>query len=126
LCSSLILQNSDFYCNRAQIYLAEDTRLDRPVALKFLHPHAIGDPTAKEHLIREAKAASALDHFNICSIYEIDETAPGQMLIAMAYYEGESLRDKIYRGPLSVDEALDITIQIARGLEKAHSKEISR
>jgi serine/threonine protein kinase/dienelactone hydrolase len=107
-----------------EVYFAEDTKLDRPVALKFLHPQVIGDPTAKERFIREAKAASALDHINICSIYEIDESDTGQMFLAMAYCSGQSLNDKIDLGSLSFEEALDITIQIARGLEKAHAKDI--
>jgi serine/threonine protein kinase/Tfp pilus assembly protein PilF len=106
------------------VYKAQDTRLDRFVALKFLPPHLSQAEEEKKRFIHEAKAASALDHPNICSIYEIDETADGQMFIAMACYEGESLKDKIDRGPLQVEEALNITIQIARGLEKAHAKGI--
>jgi serine/threonine-protein kinase len=72
----------------------------------------------------EAKTASALDHPNICTIYEIDETPEGQMFIAMAYYEGETLREEISRRLLSPNEAIDITLQIARGLSKAHEKMI--
>jgi serine/threonine protein kinase len=112
------------------VYKALDTKLDRLVALKFLPSHLSQDEEAKKRLIHEAKAASALDHPNICNIHEIDEIEPapgeteGQIFIVMACYEGESLKDKIDRGPLSLEEALDIAIQIARGLEKAHSKEI--
>ena len=106
------------------VYKAEDTKLDRLVALKFLPPHLSQAEEEKKRFIHEAKAASALDHPNICNIYEIDETEDGQMFIAMACYEGESLKNKIDRGPLLVDEAIDIAIQITQGLEKAHSKEI--
>jgi len=106
------------------VYKAEDTKLDRFVALKFLPPHLSQAEEEKKRFIHEAKAASALDHNNICTIYEIAETEDGQMFIAMACYEGESLKEKIERGPLQIDEAIDITIQIAQGLAKAHSKEI--
>lgn len=106
------------------VYKAQDLKLDRFVALKFLPPHLSQAEEEKKRFIHEAKAASALDHPNICNIYEIDETEDGQMFIAMACYEGESLKDKINRGPMSFDKALDIAIQIAHGLEKAHSKEI--
>jgi serine/threonine protein kinase/Tfp pilus assembly protein PilF len=106
------------------VYKAQDTKLDRFVALKFLPPHLCQASEEKQRFIHEAKAASALDHPNICSIYEIDETADGQMFIAMACYEGESLKVKIDRGPLPVEQTLDIAIQIARGLEKAHAKGI--
>jgi serine/threonine protein kinase/Tfp pilus assembly protein PilF len=104
------------------VYKAQDTKLDRFVALKFLPPHLCQAAEEKQRFIHEAKAASALDHPNICSIYEIDETVDGQMFIVMACYEGESLKVKIDRGPLPVEQALDIAIQIARGLEKAHAK----
>jgi serine/threonine protein kinase/cephalosporin-C deacetylase-like acetyl esterase len=106
------------------VYKAQDLKLDRFVALKFLSPHLSQAEEEKKRFIQEAKAASALDHPNICNIYEIDETEDEQMFIAMACYEGESIKDKIDRGPISVDKALDIAVQIAQGLEKAHSKEI--
>ena len=106
------------------VYKAQDTKLDRTVALKFLAPHLSRAEEEKKRFIHEAKAASALDHPHICTIYEINETEDGQMFIAMACYEGESLKDKISRGPIAIEEALDITIQLAGGLEKAHAKEI--
>ncbi len=106
------------------VYKAEDTKLERFVALKFLPPHLNQAEEEKKRFIHEAKAASALDHPNICNIYEIDETEDGQMFIAMACYDGESLKEKIDRGAMPIDEAIDITIQIAQGLAKAHSKEI--
>jgi serine/threonine protein kinase len=80
------------------VYKARDTKLDRFVALKFLPPYLSQAEHEKARFIHEAKAASALDHPNICSIYEIGETEQGQMFIAMACYEGESLKDKIGRG----------------------------
>jgi serine/threonine protein kinase len=102
------------------VYKAEDLKLKRTVALKFLPPELTSDPEAKERFIQEAQAASALDHPNICTIYEIDETEDGQMFICMAYYEGETLKKKVASGHLSVDSVIDIAIQISQGLGKAH------
>ena len=105
------------------VYKAMDTKLERPVALKFLAAHAIEDPEHKARFIREAKAAARLDHQNICPIYEIDE-ADGQTFLSMAYLAGQTLKDKIVQRPLKLDEALDIAIQTAQGLKVAHQKEI--
>ena len=102
------------------VYKAEDTRLKRTVALKFL-PMMLGtNPESRERFTHEAQAASALDDINICTIHEIGSSDDGELFICMAYYEGESLRQKIERGPLPTSEAIDITLQIARGLAKAH------
>ncbi len=106
------------------VYKAEDTRLERTVALKFLPSAATQDAKARERFIQEAKAASSLDHPNICAIFEIDETEDGQVFISMPCYEGESLRERIKRGPLEQEEVLDIAIQVAQGLDKAHRKSI--
>ena len=106
------------------VHKAQDTKLDRFVALKFLPPHLSQAEEEKKRFIHEAKAASALDHPNICTIYEIDETEDGQTFIAMCYYEGESLKQKIEERPLPVGEAVDFAIQVAQGLAKAHSKKI--
>ncbi|MCK4835332.1 MAG: protein kinase, partial [Candidatus Aminicenantes bacterium] len=106
------------------VYKAEDTKLDRLVALKFLPKQFSINEEEKKRFIHEAKAAAALDHPNICSVYEIDETEDGQMFIAMAYYEGETLKDKITSGPLPLTEVIDIAIQVAEGLNKAHKKDI--
>ncbi len=106
------------------VYKAEDTKLGRRVALKFLPPELTRDPEARRRFIQEAQAASALDHPNICTIHEIGDTKAGQMYIAMACYEGESLKEKIARGPLDVEETIDIAIQITQGLAKAHQKNI--
>lgn len=106
------------------VYKAEDVKLKRPVALKFLAPELTRDPEIKERFIHEAQAASALEHNNICTIHEIDETKDGQMFISMAYCEGETLKQKIKCGPLSLEEATSIAIQIAQGLAKAHEQGI--
>ncbi|MFQ5853968.1 MAG: protein kinase, partial [Candidatus Binatia bacterium] len=105
------------------VYKAEDTKLQRIVALKFLPLELTRDEEARQRFVREARTASALDHPNIGTIHEIDEV-DGHSFIAMAYYEGETLKDKIEHGPLDVEDATDITIQIAQGLAKAHSKDI--
>lgn len=102
------------------VYKATDQRLDRTVALKFLPPHLSSDPEANERFIREAKAASALDHANICAIYDIGETEEGQLFIVMAFYEGQTLKYRLASGALPIDVCVDITLQIARGLERAH------
>jgi non-specific serine/threonine protein kinase len=106
------------------VYKAEDTRLRRTVALKFLPPDMIRDDEARERFAKEAQAASTLQHNNICTIYEIEETGDGRMFIAMAFYEGDTLRNKIEKGPLKLEEAIRIVIQISEGLNKAHEKGI--
>ncbi len=106
------------------VYKALDNSLNRNVALKFLPLHLTTSGDQKQRFIHEAKAASALDHNNICAIHEIDETKDGQLFISMAYYEGETLNRKIKEKPLPIEEAIDIAIQIAHGLAKAHEKEI--
>ena len=105
------------------VYKAEDTKLERPVALKFLAAHAIEDPEHKARFVREAKAAARLDHPNVCSVYEIDE-AEGQTFLAMAYLEGQTVKAKIAERPLKLDEAFNIAIQTAQGLTAAHQKGI--
>ncbi len=106
------------------VYRAEDTRLGRRVALKFLPPMLTPNSRAKARFLNEARAASALDHPNICTIYEVGETAEGQLYLAMACYEGETLKRRLERGPLETAEALHIALQVARGLAKAHSQGI--
>jgi serine/threonine protein kinase/thioredoxin-like negative regulator of GroEL len=106
------------------VYKAEDTKLKRKVALKFLPPELTRDEVAIERFIQEAQAASALDHLNICTVYEINETNDGQMFITMACYEGETLKEKIKRGPLNIEEAINTSIQVAQGLTKAHAQGI--
>ena len=102
------------------VYTAQDPRLDRQVAIKVLPPDLTRDATAKQWFLQEAKAASALDHPNICNIHEINETDDGQLYLVMAYYEGETLKERIDRGALAVDEAVDIATQVGQGLAEAH------
>lgn len=106
------------------VYRAHDTKLDRAVALKFLPPEMTTDEVAKRHFIREAQAASALDHPNIAVVHEVDESKDGRSFICMAYYSGETLKEKITRGQLRVSEAIDIALQIAQGLQRAHGASI--
>jgi serine/threonine protein kinase len=105
------------------VYKAEDTKLRRTVALKFLPPELAESPEAGERFIREAQAAAALSHPHICTIHEISEEED-QSFIVMEYIEGQSLRQKILKGPLDQTEVLDIAIQVAEGLEEAHKKGI--
>ena len=102
------------------VYKAVDNRLGRTVALKFLSPDPTRDPIAKERFIREARTVSALDHPNICTIYEVDEIEGGQLCLAMAYYEGKTLRELLREGPVPLSVAVDIARQTARGLARAH------
>ncbi len=103
------------------VYKAEDTKLERTVALKFLAQHLLNDEEAKQRFLREAKAAAALHHSNVCPVHEIDEV-DGKTFLAMAFLEGEALEDRIAQGPFSIKEALDIAHQVAEGLDAAHEK----
>lgn len=105
------------------VYKAQDLRLKRVVALKFLPPEMMRSSEWKERFIREAQTASALDHPNICTIHEIDKEE-NQPFIAMAYVSGQSLSEKTQAGPLSIGEAVDIAVQVAEGLREAHDKGI--
>ncbi|MFQ5650257.1 MAG: AAA-like domain-containing protein [bacterium] len=118
-----ILQELD-HGGMGTVYKAEDIKLRRAVALKFLRPELTLDKEAKARFMREAQAVSRLDHQNICTVYEIDENKPGGLFIAMAYYDGETVQKKVARGKLPVNEAVDIAAQAARGLAIAHSKKI--
>ena len=102
------------------VFLAQDPRLKRQVAIKLLPPDLSRDATAKQRFLQEAQAASALDHPNICTIHEINETADGQLYLVMAHYAGETLKERIARGPLALDDAVDIATQVGQGLAEAH------
>jgi serine/threonine protein kinase len=105
------------------VYKAEDTRLKRTVALKFLPPELTHIPEIKDRFMREAQAAAALSHQNICVIHEIGE-AEGRPFIAMEYVEGETLRDRIRKTPLAAEDAVAVALQVAGGLGEAHGKGI--
>jgi serine/threonine protein kinase/TolB-like protein len=106
------------------VYRAHDTRLNRAVALKFLPRHLRADDAATERFLVEARAAAALDHPNVCVVHEIGEDEKDRVFISMACYEGETLRHKIERGPLAIEEAWDYARQIAAGLGAAHAHDI--
>jgi serine/threonine-protein kinase len=106
------------------VYEAEDINLKRRVALKFLSPHLTLDQEAKVRFIQEAQAASQLDHPNICTVHEIGEDEDKRIYISMAYYPGESLREKIETGVLDRKDALQLAIQVGKGLSASHNSGI--
>ena len=106
------------------VYKAIDTRLDRTVALKFLSAQALDSEDGRARFVREAKAAAALDHPNICTIYEIDEVEDETFLV-MACLEGQTVKDNLRERPLPLEEALDIAVQAAQGLQAAHEKGVN-
>ena len=103
-----------------EVYKGEDLRLQRAVALKFLPERLTRDDAANERFVQEARAVSALDHRNICTLYDIDHT-DDQVFIVMAYYDGDTLQSRIAAGPLTAEESLDIAIQVADGLSHSHA-----
>ena len=105
------------------VYKAEDLKLKRAVALKFLPPHLMDSPEIKERFLVEAQAAAALSHPNICTIYEVGESEE-HPYIAMEYVQGETLRDRVKTGLLKPEKAVDIILQVASGLAEAHRKGI--
>ena len=106
-----------------EVFLAQDLRLSRKVALKLLDPTLIGDSTARGRFVREARLASSLDHPNICTVYDIGE-AGDRPFIAMQYVEGETLQHTIGRGPLNAEAALSVGLQVAEALAAAHARGI--
>ncbi len=107
-----------------EVYLAVDARLQRPVALKFLIAELAGDPEQRRRFLREARAASALSHPNVCMIFEVGESEDGRPFMAMELVEGQSLDRRIADGPIPLDEFLDVATQIADALDAAHAKGI--
>jgi len=106
------------------VYRARDTRLNRIVALKFLPPELTGDATARERFVNEARTASTFDHPHVATVFDIGE-ANGRVFIVMTYVPGETLKERIARGPLPVAEALDIALQVTEGLIEAHEHGIA-
>jgi DNA-binding winged helix-turn-helix (wHTH) protein/tetratricopeptide (TPR) repeat protein len=107
-----------------EVYKARDLRLGRVVALKFLPAELTRDPCARRRFLREAQAVALLDHPNVATIYEAGETEGGRVFLALAFYEGETLQQKLAPGPLPLPEAVAIARQIARGLAAAHRMQI--
>jgi tRNA A-37 threonylcarbamoyl transferase component Bud32 len=107
-----------------EVYLAEDTTLGRNVALKFMPKHLHEEELAQKRFLREAKSAAALDHPFICKIYEIGQTEVGHSYIAMEYVEGQTLKEKLIEGSLTLEQSLQIAAQVANALEIAHKKNI--
>ncbi|MBD3236891.1 MAG: protein kinase [Candidatus Eisenbacteria bacterium] len=103
------------------VYKAEDTKLERIVALKFLRPEVVGEEEHHIRFLREARSAAALDHPNICTVHEIGEVS-GEVFIAMAFIDGVGLDERIRRGPLPIDEATGIAVQVADALREAHDR----
>ena len=106
-----------------EVFLAQDTRLDRKVALKFLPQELQQDSTARKRFLREAKSAAALDHPFICKIYEVQE-ADNRSFIAMEYIQGQTLGERLLEGPLPLKDALEMAVEIAEALEGAHGQGI--
>ena len=106
------------------VYKAQDLRLGRFVALKFLPPQLVRDADARSRLFAEARAASVLDHSNVCTIYDVEELPDGRAFLAMAFVDGETLTARLARGPIPPNEAARLAWQVARGLERAHQSGI--
>src|SRR5437016_9047071 len=103
-----------------EVYLAQDTKLDRKVAIKFLPESLVADEQARKRLVREARAAARLDHPNICSIYEVSEE-DDRSFIVMQHIEGETLDIRMKRQPFDLPESLSIAMQVAEALAEAHA-----
>jgi len=106
-----------------EVYRAKDTRLDRTVAIKVLPSHLSSDPELKQRMEREAKAISALQHANICTLHDIG-SQDGTNFLVMEYLEGQTLAEGLAKGPLPLDQVLKIGTEIAQALEKAHQQGI--
>src|SRR5512137_36022 len=107
-----------------EVFLAEDTKLDRAVALKLLPKEVAEDASRRKRFLAEAKAASALNHSNVCTIYEVGETADGQPFIAMEYLEGQTVEALARRRRLELREIVGIGVQVAEALEEAQQRHV--
>ncbi len=106
------------------VYRAYDDRLGRDVALKLLPLHMSADPVARARFLREARSAASLEHPNICTILDTGQTDDGRLYLVMPFYRGETLEELLARGPLPVETALGLALQVARGLAAAHGRGI--
>lgn len=107
-----------------EVYLAQDTRLDRPVDLKLLAPESAGNTQHRERFVTEAKAVAALIHRNICTIHDVGEAEDGRPFIAMELLEGETLTDRLMRGSPEMSELIETGLQVTEALAAAHAKGI--
>ena len=107
-----------------EVFLAEDTRLDRKAAIKFLPADLADDPERRQRFLTEAKAASALNHPHVCVVYDVGETEDGLPFIAMEFVEGQSLDELVKQGPLEISRVVEIAVQVADALDAAHSRRI--
>jgi serine/threonine protein kinase len=107
-----------------EVFLAEDSRLDRKVAIKFLSNELAGDPGPRQRFLTEAKAASALNHPHVCVVYDVGESEDGLLFIAMEFIEGRPLDALIKHGPLEISRLLEIAIQVSDALDAAHGRGI--
>ena len=104
------------------VYRARDTKLGRDVALKFLPTWLSRDPAARDRFLVEARVISAIDHSNVCALFDLGETDDGRLFLIMPYYEGKTLKQRLTAGPLPASEAAEIALQTARGLAAAHER----
>ena len=107
-----------------EVFLAEDTRLERKAAIKFLPADLADDPERRQRFLTEAKAASALNHPHVCVVYDVGETEDGLPFIAMEFVEGQSLGELVKQGPLEISKVVPIAVQVADALDAAHSRRI--
>src|SRR5947209_16607206 len=107
-----------------EVFLAEDTRLERRAAIKFLPAEMAADPGRRQRFLNEARAASALNHPHVCVVYDVGETADGLLFIAMEFVEGQSLSELVKGGPLEIVRIVEITLQVADALDAAHQRRI--
>jgi serine/threonine protein kinase len=107
-----------------EVFLAEDTRLQRKAAIKFLPAEFAADPVPRQRFLNEARAASALNHPHVCVIYDVGETADGLPFIAMEFVEGQSLDALVKQGPLEISKIVEIAMQVTDALDAAHNRRI--
>src|ERR1043166_4948177 len=103
-----------------EVFLAEDTRLERKAAIKFLPLEVVADPERRQRFLNEARAASALNHPHVCVVYDVGETEDGLPFIAMEFVEGQSLEELVKQGPLEIPRVVEILLQVADALDAAH------